>query len=333
MKKITVYHIGSSRGISARILNYGCTITDIIVPDRSGELQNIVLRLHDDEAYTGNHPYIGATVGRYANRIAGGRFEIDGSSYKLSRNEPPNHLHGGHQGFSRKLWTCIRYEKNLVVFEYTSKNGEEGYPGTLTIKAEFKISDEHKLTVTYYAESDHVTPVNVTNHSYFNLSGNPGRTIGDHRLHIYSDRYTPVNDVGIPDGRVIPVHDTVYDFRSGSDVGAAINTINNGLDVNYVLQSRKYPKKIRKAVRVEDPKSGRVLEVYTNKPGMQLYTGGGLDGSLKDPYGRALIQYSGLCLETQFFPDAPNKPQFPSPFLRSDDIYHYQTIYRFSDSG
>lgn len=328
--KITTWILGRKPGIAVRILNYGCIITDIIVPDREGRRENIVLRLKNDQAYTSPHPYLGATVGRYSNRIANGKFQINNRVYKLSVNETPNHLHGGKLGFDKKIWKCTALNDRLLELAYTSNDGEEGYPGILQAIARFELTSAMELTITYRAETSKTTPVSITNHNYFNLTGNPENPIHDHVLQIHAEKYTPAVDAGIPDGDIRPVADSPFDFREPRAIGKSENESLGGYDLNYALRLRGEDKILLPAARLHDPLSGRKMELLTDKPGMQFYTGGGLDGSLVDDQDRRLEQFSGLCLEPQFFPDSPNKPVFPSPFLEPGGQYNYRMIYRFS---
>ena len=332
---IKSYTIGDPKGFSVRILNYGCIITDIRVPDKAGQFGNVVLKLDSDEAYTGNHPYIGATVGRYANRIAKGSFTCEGKKFNLTVNESPNHLHGGLEGFDRKIWTCLRHDEGYLELGYVSRDGEEGYPGRLYVKAAFEITGDTELTVRYHAVADKTTPVSITNHSYFNLTGDPSRTVNEYLLQIFADHYTPSRASGIPVGEIAAVDGTPFDFRTIRKIDPGEGDAGMGYDLNYVLRNGETKnvdakKEMRPAALLQEPGSGRILEVFTEKPGMQLYTGGGLDGSLVDEKGRAIQKFSGLCLETQFFPDAPNNPLFPSPFLPPGEKYDYKTVYRFS---
>jgi len=324
--------IRSAKGFEVRILNFGCIITDVRVPDRQGKLDNVVLRLGTDQAYTADHPYIGATVGRYANRIANGSYSQDEKNIQLSVNEFPNQLHGGFKGFDKKLWTCLKHEEAYAEFGYTSDDGEEGYPGKLRVIAGFRISGDTELTIRYHAVTDKTTPVNITNHSYFNLSGDPSGSISGHRLQIHADHYTPSDSSGIPDGRIADVAGTEFDFRSMKALELPDGDAKNGFDLNYVLRKEKNNKAPQHAACLLDPGTGRRLDVFTEKPGVQFYTGGGLDGSLVDDKGRRLKKFSGLCLETQFYPDSPNKRRFPSPFLSPGESYDYRTIFRFSSS-
>ncbi len=324
------YTIGNSKGFVVRILNYGCIITDIRVPDKAGQFDNVVLKLDSDVAYTSDHPYIGATVGRYANRIANASFSSNGKTHNLTINESPNHLHGGMEGFDRKYWSCLRHDERYLDFGYTSRDGEEGYPGRLRVTAAFEISGDTELTVRYRVVADKTTPVSISNHSYFNLTGDPTKTVNGHFLQIFAEHYTPSHASGIPVGGIAEVAGTSFDFSKLTALDLPVGTGGTGYDLNYVLHNGDAKKEMRPAAFLHEPVSGRMLEVFTEKPGMQLYTGGGLDGTLADEKGRALQKFSGLCLETQFFPDAPNNPLFPSPFLSPGEKYDYKTVYRFS---
>ena len=328
-KDIKSYVIRSAAGFEVRILNFGCIITDIRVPDKEGIFENVVLRLGADEAYTDVHPYVGATVGRYSNRIANGSYSHDDMKIQLSVNEFPNQLHGGFEGFDKKLWKCLQHHDRYVEFGYTSDDGEEGYPGNLRVIAGFSISGDKELTIRYHAVTDKTTPVSITNHSYFNLTGDPSKTISGHRLQILADQYTPSDSFGIPDGQIAEVAGTIFDFRSMKALALSEGYAEKGFDHNYVLRKGKSKKNLQRAACLHEPETGRTLDVLTEKPGMQLYTGGGLDGSLVDDKARQLQKFSGLCLETQFYPDSPNNRHFPSPFLSPGEIYDYKTIFRF----
>jgi aldose 1-epimerase len=330
-EKIKSYTIGDPNGFKVRILNYGCTITDIMVPDSEGRFENVVLRLASDEAYAGNHPYIGATVGRYANRIAKGCYSCKDGNVSLSVNEYPHHLHGGMNGFDKKIWKCIRLEASHIELGYTSNDGEEGYPGRLQVAASFEISGDTELSVRYCAVPDKTTPVNITNHCYFNLSGNPLSRIFEHRMQLNAEYYTPSDSSGIPSGDLASISGTIFDFRETRKLGQVIGRKGSGFDVNFVLSKKLAPKEMLHAATLCDPGSGRVLELFTQKPGLQFYTGNGLDSSLFDYQGRPLQKFSGLCLEPQFFPNSPNISWFPSPFILPGNRYDYKTVYRFSE--
>lgn len=312
--------------ISVKISNYGGTIVSVLAPDKSGEMGEVVLGFDTIKGYHNSGFYIGATIGRYANRIANGGFTLDGKGYELAKNNGPNHLHGGLMGFDKVVWWPEVLESGLRLL-YKSPDMEEGYPGTLDVSVTFTMRGD-SLEVDYLAETDKSTVVNLTNHAYFNLAGE-GNILG-HKLWIDADYYSPVNENLIPLGNHEEVEDSPFDFRAGAVVGGRINdghvqlVRGGGYDHNYVLNQITNPQ-----IRVTDPESGRVLEVSTTMPGVQFYTGNFLDGS--DTGRDGLInRRNGLCLETQFFPDSPNQPDFPSTVLRPGEKYREKTVYRFT---
>jgi aldose 1-epimerase len=332
----------NAHGVSARVLNYGAILQSLVAPDRDGRKADIALGYADMAAYLAKPNYFGATVGRYANRIAGGRFTIDGTAYTLAVNDGPNALHGGKKGFDKVLWTIVETNggpKAHVTLRYTAADGEEGYPGALTVTATYTLDEQDTLIVDYRATTTRPTIVNITNHSFFNLGGEgSGRSILDHRLTIPAESITPVNAVLIPTGAFRPVADTPFDFRTPMVIGARIRDgrdeqirFGQGYDHNYVL-GRGVSAAPRLAARVEDPVSGRVLEILTNQPGVQFYAGNFLDGTAVGKSGLAYRQSDGLALEPQVFPDTPNQPAFGSARLDPGKTYHSQIVYRLSTS-
>lgn len=327
---VKLYTLKNEKGIVVRITNYGGIVTEIHTPDREGKMANIVLGFDNLEQYLGEHPYFGALIGRYGNRIAGGSFELDGKTYALARNNGPNSLHGGIKGFDKVVWkteviSCE--ERAALKMSYLSVDGEEGYPGNLQVTVTYELLME-QLLITYEAETDAPTVLNLTNHSYFNLAGLG--TIEDHVLYINASRYTPVSDALIPTGELADVEGTPFDFRKPTVIGARINEVPGpepvGYDHNYVLDGKEGEKVL--AAKLMDPKSGRILECYTTEPGLQFYSGNFLDGSIESR-GWTYVKHTGLCLETQHFPDSPNQPAFPSTVLRPGEKFASQTIYRF----
>ena len=312
--------------ISVKISNYGGTIVSILAPDRFGEMGDVVLGFNTIEGYLNSGFYLGATIGRYANRIANGGFTLDGKGYELAKNNGPNHLHGGLCGFDKVVWVPEVLESGLRLL-YKSPDMEEGYPGTLDASATFTVRGDN-LEIDYLAGTDKTTVVNLTNHAYFNLTG--GGSVLGHRLWIDADYYTPVNENLIPLGNHKEVEGSPFDFRGGAVVGSRINDDHvqlirgGGYDHNYVLNQITNPQ-----IRVTDPESGRALEVSTTMPGVQFYTGNFLDGSDTGRNG-PINRRSGLCLETQFFPDSPNQPDFPLTVLRPGEKYIEKTVYRFT---
>ncbi len=317
----------NQRGMEMSVTNYGGIITSLHAPDRNGEFENVVLGFNDFEKYLEDHPYFGAIIGRYANRIANASFELNGEEYTLAANDGENHLHGGEQGFDKVLWDYEINDDNSVTMSYRSRDGEEGYPGNLEVSVTYSLTDENELLISYEAVSDQPTPVNLTNHSYFNLSGDQTTGILDHYLTINADQYTPVNDELIPTGELEPVENTAFDFRDSTKIGDQIDEVPGGFDHNFVLNQDEDG--VQQVAILYDEKSGRKMEVYTDKPGLQFYSGNFLNGSIQDSQGRPIEQHAALCLETQYFPDSPNQPQFPSTIIGPNEIYQTNTIYQF----
>lgn len=338
---IRLFTLRNASGVEVRITNYGAIVTSIVVPDRNGDFADIALGYDRVEDYINavDKPYFGAVVGRYGNRIAKGRFSLDGESYELACNNGENHLHGGVAGFDKVVWTAEPdSEANEVRFKYLAKDLEEGYPGNLELAVVYRLTDENELVVEYNATTDKATPVNVTQHTYFNLRGEGDGTILDHELTLNADGYTPVGSSLIPSGEIAPVVGTPFDFREpkaiGRDIGADDEQIRNGLgyDHNWVL-NRDDERALVLAARVYEPKSGRAMEIRTTEPGVQFYSGNFLDGRLTGKSGRPYVHRGGFCLETQHFPDSPNQPQFPSTILRPGERYESTTVFRFYVEG
>ncbi|MBP8260060.1 MAG: galactose mutarotase [Verrucomicrobia bacterium] len=330
--EIELYTLTNARGAIAKVITYGATLTELWVPDRSGKLGDVILGFDRLDGYLGEHPYFGSTVGRVANRIAKGRFTLDGRSYQLACNDGPNHLHGGPQGFHRKVWKAepaARRGAASVRLVYTSPDGEEGYPGNLTATVTYTLTDRNELRIDYEATTDKATPINLTNHSYFNLAGE-----GDilaHQMMIAADRFTPVDDTLIPTGKLQPVQGTPMDFTRPMAIGSRIDQLTNnprGYDHNYVLNSGGG--RLARALRVSDPHSGRVMEVRTTEPGIQFYSGNFLDGTIRGKYGRVYPKHAAFCVEADHFPDSANQPAFPPTILRPGKTYRQTTIHRFS---
>jgi aldose 1-epimerase len=332
---VDVYTLTNTRGMEVRAITFGGIITSIRVPDRAGMLADVALGFGDLEPYLKNPPYFGALVGRYGNRIAKGRFTLDGQTYTLAVNNAPNHLHGGIKGFDKVVWTAEPFKKGKdvgVVFTHTSPDGDEGYPGKLTMKVTYTLNDANELAFDYEATTDKATPVNLTQHTYFNLAGEGNGDILRHLLTIHASKMTPVDQSLIPTG-IAAVDGTPFDFRTPTAIGARIRAndqqikYGNGYDHNYVLDRNGTGLVL--AAHVEDPSSGRVLEVSTTEPGMQFYTGNFLDGTLKGKSGRPYTQRSGFALETQHYPDSPNHPDFPSTILKPGATYRSKTVFAF----
>lgn len=328
-REAQLYTLTNANGMEVQITNYGGIVTSIMVPDNEGELENVVLGFDDLAKYEGEHPYFGAIIGRYGNRIANGVFEVDGAKYELATNDGNNHLHGGDQGFDKVLWEAEISDENSLSLSYLSEDGEEGYPGNLEITVVYSLTDENELEIEYTATTDKATPVNLTNHSYFNLSGNPTNTILSHELEIDAQYYTPVNDELIPTGEIAPVEGTPFDFTEPHEIGARIDQVEGGYDHNFVLR-REPSDSLFLAATLYSPESGREMNVFTMEPGLQFYSGNFLDGSLSAPDGTPYEKHAGLCLETQHFPNSPNEPDFPSTVLQPGEEYHTVTVYQFS---
>jgi aldose 1-epimerase len=331
------FTLTNGRGLEVRAITYGAIITAIEVPDRKGAVADVALGFETLEGYLGDHPFFGAVVGRYGNRIANARFTLGGRAYPLAANNGPNHLHGGIRGFDKYVWAAAPLDGvNGVAFTRTSPDGEEGYPGTLRVRVSYVLTDANELVIEYQATSDKATPVNLTQHTYFNLAGHGAGSILDHELLIDADRYTPVGDTLIPTGVLAPVAGTPLDFRRSTKVGARIDAndeqirFGRGYDHNFVLN---HPgNAVHLAARVVEPRSGRTLEVSTTEPGVQFYTGNFLDGTVKGKGGTAYARRGGLCLETQHFPDSPNQPAFPSTIVEPGATYRSKTVWKFGAS-
>ncbi len=334
-RAVDLFVLSNNNGMEVSITNYGGIVTDLTAPDRSGTFADVVLGFDDLAGYLAGHPYFGAIVGRYGNRIAKGAFVIDGRRYSLATNNKGNHLHGGRAGFDKALWRAIpRSNSAQLELTHTSGDGDEGYPGRLEVAVTYTLSDANELRIDYHATTDKPTHVNLTNHSYFNLSGFDGGNILGHRVFINADRFTPVNSRLIPTGELRRVGGTPMDFRRPTSIGARIEDQDEqlvfgcGFDHNWVLDKKEGALDL--AARVEEPASGRVLEVLTTEPGVQFYTANFLDGSVVGKEGVAFGRRSAFCLETQHFPDSPNKVDFPTTLLRPDEVYETTTVYRFS---
>jgi aldose 1-epimerase len=340
-RKVTVYTLANASGAEVRIINYGAIVVSLRVPGRDGKLRDVVLG-HDDLAgYVNDKVFLGVIAGRYANRIAGGKFTLDGKTHQLDLNDGPNHLHGGAQGFYRKLWQAEAVPAPAhgkdgpgVKLTYVSPDGEQGYPGKVTLAVTYTLTRDNALRVDYHGTTDQPTLLNPTHHSYFNLSGDPTQTILDEELTIEGDNITAIGPGAIPTGKLPDVAGTPFDFRRPAKIGARIDakdeqiTLGKGYDHNWVL--RGAGKGVRKAAEVFDPRSGIVMEVLTDQPGLQFYSGNFLDGSIHGKQGVVYQRRTALCLEAQDFPDAPNHPTFPSAVLRPGQQYTQTTIYQFS---
>ena len=333
---VEIYTLTNSKGVEARIMTYGAILVSLKVPDSAGKLDDIVLGFDSLDGYlqTPPPPYFGAIVGRYGNRIAKGRFKLDGKEYKLAVNNGPNSLHGGLRGFDKVVWTAKTPDAQSVALTYVSKDGEEGYPGTLTSTVTYSLNDNNELKLDYHATTDKDTVLNLTNHSYFNLAGQGSGDVLSHRIMIDADRFTPVDAGLIPTGELRKVEGTPFDFRQPHAIGERINApdrqikLGGGYDHNFVLN--RTGDALELAARVTEPTSGRVMEVLTTQPGVQFYTGNFLDGSFHGKGGKVYQRRYALCLETQHFPDSPNHPAFPTTELKPGEEYRQTTVFRFS---
>jgi aldose 1-epimerase len=334
---VDLYTLTNAGGMKVKITTYGGIVTAIEVPDRAGRLGDVVLGFDKLDEYLKGHPSFGTIPGRYANRIAKARFTLNGKEYKLFANNGENSLHGGQKGFDKYVWKAREVPaKNGVALEvsHLSPDGDEGYPGTLTAKVVYTLTNANELRMDYSATSDQDTVVNLTNHSYFNLKGEGNGDILDHELMLNADRFTPVNAGLIPTGELRAVKGTPFDFSKAEKIGARIESgdeqmkIGRGYDHNYIVNGKAGA--LRLAARASEATSGRILEVWTTEPGVQLYTGNFLDGSRTGKSGKTYVRRGGFCLETQHYPDSPNQPSFPSTVLKKGGRYQTTTIFKFS---
>ncbi|QDU08831.1 aldose epimerase family protein [Gimesia aquarii] len=325
-QEITQFLLSNEKGVSVNIINYGAIVTAVYVPDREGKTENVTLGFNTLAEYEKKGPYFGAICGRYANRIAEGKFTLDGKEYQLAQNNPPSHLHGGEQGFDKKVWAAESFsdpDEVGVRLSYVSPDGEEGYPGKLTLKVVYSLNNENEFKIDYTATSDQATPINVTNHCYWNLAGK--ENILDHELILNCNRYLPVSEVAIPTGELAIVKDTPMDFTTAHKIGERIEQVEGGYDHCWVINPLE--KQPAFCARVKDPQSGRVMEIFTTEPGVQFYTGNFLDGT---EASGGYQKHGGFCLETQHFPDSPNQPEFPNTILKPGKVYEQTTVHKFS---
>lgn len=333
---VTLYTLTNAKGMKTKITDYGGIVVSIEVPDRNGKLADVVLGFDSLDGYLGPHPYFGAIIGRYGNRIAGAAFTLGDQKYSLAANNGSNALHGGIRGFDKVVWSSKKFsEKGArgIELQYLSRDGEEGYPGNLNVIVRYTLTDTNELKIDYSATTDKPTVLNLTNHSYFNLAGHGEGDILGHEVMINADRFTPVGPGLIPTGEIRPVSGTPLNFTVRTAIGERINSpdeqikLGGGYDHNYVLNGRGGL--MRLAAEVLEPKSGRVMEVNTTEPGLQFYTGNFLDGTIKGKGGKVYGKRSGFCLETQHFPDSPNRPSFPTAVLKPGERFVSQTSYTF----
>jgi aldose 1-epimerase len=331
-KPVSLFTLVNRKGNRVKISDYGGIVTYWEGPDRSGRKESVVIGFDSLAPYLQEPPYFGAIVGRYANRIGKARFSLDGTSYTLAPNNGPNHLHGGIRGFDKVVWQA-EYVDSVpqLKLRYSSPHMEEGYPGKLDITVTYTLTDDDALDIVYEAVTDRPTIVNLTNHSYFNLTGGEDTTILGHALQVQADAYTPVDDELIPTGELRPVEGSPFDFRQSRRIGAGIGSVEGGYDHNFVLA--RTGDQLEKVAVLSDSVSGRILEVYTTEPGIQFYSGNFLDGRFRFTNGNPIPKHGALCLETQHFPDAPNQPGFPSVVLRPGETYRSATRYTLMVSG
>ncbi|HWF87600.1 MAG TPA: aldose epimerase family protein [Pyrinomonadaceae bacterium] len=336
-QQIDLYTLRNAHGVEAKIMNYGAIVTSLKVPDRNGKFDDVVLGFSDFDSYLKNDPYFGAIVGRYGNRIAKGRFTLNGVEYKLATNNGENHLHGGIKGFDKVVWTAHQLTTKAgpaVALTYLSKDGEEGYPGNLTANVVYTLTNNDELKIDYTVTTDKDTVHNLTHHSYFNLAGEGNGDILNHVVTINANRFVPTDAGSIPTGELKSVAGTPFDFLKPMAIGARINQddeqlkFGNGYDHTWVINGR--PGVMRFAATAYDATSGRVMQVWTTEPGVQFYTGNFLDGTKTGKSGKAYERRNGFCFETQHYPDSPNHPSFPTTTLKKGQTYKSTTIYRFS---
>jgi aldose 1-epimerase len=331
---IDLYTLTNTSGLQAKITTYGGAVVSLLVPDRDGKLDDVVLGFETLEEYVEKSPFFGCITGRYANRIAKGKFTLNGAAYTLAQNDGPNHLHGGVKGFDKVVWSAQEKSDDGLELTYLSKDGEEGYPGNLSVEVTYTLTNDDELRIDYLATSDEDTVINLTNHTYFNLADGGAGDILGHELMINADRFTPVDGTQIPTGELRSVAATPMDFRRMTAIGARIGQddeqlrLGLGYDHNWVLN--RSDGALALAAKVQEPTSGRVMQVYTTEPGIQFYSGNFLDGSITGKGGKVYGKRHGLCLETQHFPDSPNQPNFPSTVLKPGETYQTTTIYRFA---
>jgi len=330
--EVSLFTLTNRHGCVAKITNYGTIITELHVPDRDGKLGDVVLGFDNLAQYLKGHPHFGCTTGRVANRIAKGEFSLDGKTYKLELNNGPNHLHGGPRGFDKVLWKARPLKGAMVRFDYTSPDGDQGFPGEVAVQVVMSLTDANELVLDYTATTNKATPINLTNHSYFNLAGSGD--IKRHKLQLAADFFTPTDATQIPTGEIRPVKGTPLDFTEPTAIGARFAKLGGrprGYDHNFVLRGDVVNSgQPAFAARVVEPKSGRVLELLTTEPGVQLYTANWLDGSLTGKGGIVYRQHAGFCLEAEHFPNSINIPHFPSTVLRPSQVYRQTTVHRFT---
>lgn len=336
---VEIFTLTNSNNITVKITNYGGIILLLALPDKFGRIDDVTLGYEKLADYQQDTYFFGAVIGRYANRIENAEFKLNNYTYKLAKNDENNHLHGGHQGFNKVIWKpqlITDNEQTKLVLRYYSKDGEENYPGNLQVEVTYSLTEDNELCIDYSAVTDQDTIVNLTNHAYFNLAGHKQNNILNHQLKIYANYFTPINKEFIPTGEIYSVKNTSMDFRTLTTINSKLNNTDpqlvygQGFDHNWVLNLDGQGKSLKKAAELYEPNSGRFMEVFTTKPGIQFYSGNFLKGPIKGKDNAVYYQHSGLCLETQYFPNSPNYNHFPSPVLKANEKYHHTTIYKFS---
>lgn len=339
-RAVSLYTLTNKNGVKAKVTDLGANLVSLTLPDRNGKFEDVLHGFDSAAGYlSAKNPYFGATVGRFGNRIAHGKFTLDGKQYTLAKNDKPGgipcHLHGGKIGFNKRLWSVVKSSPSSITFQYVSPDGEEGYPGTLTTRVTYTLTKNNELKWDATAKTDKPTIINMVHHPYWNLSGDPTKSINDHILVLDADRYLPTDAGLIPTGEKAPVAGTPMDFTKPTRIGAGVNKnfkalkLAGGYDHAWVL-TKANSKGLARAARLEDPKSGRVMEVYSNQPAVQFYGGNFLDGTVKGKGGAAYNHRTALCLETERFPDAPNQTSFPSAVLKPGQTYNHKMVYKFT---
>lgn len=338
-ERVEIYTLTNHNNMSVRITNYGGIILSLTLPDKYGRIDDITLGYERLADYQQDTYYFGALIGRYANRIENAKFSLNNKTYNLAKNDGNNHLHGGHQGFNKVIWKPQLITDDIqtkLILKYYSQDGEENYPGNLQVQVTYSLTEDNELCIDYSAVTDQDTIVNLTNHAYFNLAGHKQRNILDHQLRICADYFTPINRGFTPTGEIYSVKNTAMDFRTLTTINTKLNNTDpqlvygQGFDHNWMLNSDAQGKQLKKAAELLEPGSGRFMEVFTTKPGIQFYSGNFLKGPIRGKDNAVYYKHSGLCLETQYFPNSPNYNHFPSPFLKANESYNHTTIYKFS---
>jgi aldose 1-epimerase len=329
-KQVSEYTITNANGMQVAVINYGGAVTKLITPDKNGTMGDVVTGFESLDGYLQKgDPFFGALIGRYGNRIANAKFTLDGKTYNLAANNYGNSLHGGNKGYDKVYWDIQKQGDSSLRLTYNSKDGEEGYPGNLNIQVIYTLTADNSLKIDYTATTDKATPVNLTNHCYFNLSAGADSTILNHQLELQADKYTPVNDGLIPTGKIENVKGGVMDFTTSKMIGKDLEAVKGGYDHNWILN--KNAGALEKVATLSESKSGRIMEVFTTQPGIQFYSGNFLDGTLTNTkHGQKYVKHAALCLETQHFPDSPNQPSFPNTILKPGETYKQTTVYKFS---